>query len=68
MSLLTRECVAFRCRRRIPREHLMCRPHWYMVPEDIQAEVWKAYRSEYSRDRIIAAVMAARAVREAESA
>lgn len=44
MSDETHPCEVGVCDREVPRGMLMCRPHWYMVPKETRAEVWKWWR------------------------
>lgn len=37
-------CRAHGCSERILPSRLMCPRHWFMVPEALRKEVWKAYR------------------------
>lgn len=37
-------CHAERCTRLVPGQLLMCPRHWFMVPKEIQHEVWINYR------------------------
>lgn len=37
-------CHATACPRPVPREMLMCRPHWFMVPVPLRRQVWLTYR------------------------
>ena len=38
-------CPATDCEMEIPPDRVMCRPHWFMVPKDIRAEVWSAWQT-----------------------
>lgn len=38
------ECPAPGCTRRVPRNKLACAPHWYQLPEELRAKVWRTYR------------------------
>lgn len=40
----TRRCPVAGCGKPIKREHLMCAPHWFKVPRDVQREVLAAFR------------------------
>ena len=37
-------CHAKNCKVQVPPRLLMCKRHWFMVPRDLQAEVWRTYR------------------------
>ena len=37
-------CHATACQTPVPRERLMCEPHWRMVPLATQRQVWATYR------------------------
>jgi hypothetical protein len=37
-------CTAKGCFTMVPPEHLMCPPHWGMVPGPLKTRVWAAYR------------------------
>ena len=37
-------CPARACTRRVGQAKLMCRPHWYMVPQPLRDAVYAAYR------------------------
>lgn len=38
------ECPAPGCKRRVPHDKLACAPHWYAIPEDVRARVWRTFR------------------------
>jgi len=38
-------CAAEGCRVACARHHLMCLPHWRMVPAPLQREVWETWRA-----------------------
>lgn len=40
----THRCAADDCDEQISHDHLMCRIHWYRVPQDIRNEVWRTFR------------------------
>lgn len=44
------ECPVPDCGVAIPREHLMCRKHWYQVPKPLRNAVWKAYKGGMGQD------------------
>jgi hypothetical protein len=37
-------CHAIGCNVPVPPKMLMCKPHWYMVPPELRAAVWREYR------------------------
>lgn len=37
-------CTAKGCFTLVPGEHLMCPPHWRMVPASLKTRVWATYR------------------------
>lgn len=41
----TTTCYADGCDEVIPRNMLMCRPHWRRVPAHLRQAVWTGYRS-----------------------
>lgn len=41
---MTHECPAAGCADEIPYEMLMCRSHWYMVPQAVRTAVWNAWQ------------------------
>lgn len=43
-------CAAPSCNRTIPFEHLMCQPHWKMLPYHLQKKCTEAWRFVH-RDR-----------------
>lgn len=44
-------CHAVDCSERIPPKLLMCGRHWYMVPQGLRREVWRAYRPGQEVDK-----------------
>lgn len=44
MTDLTHECPATGCASDIPYGMLICRSHWYMVPQAIRTAVWNAWQ------------------------
>lgn len=40
------ECPGPGCNRRVPRDMLACRRHWYQVSAATRARVWRAYRGD----------------------
>lgn len=36
-------CHASKCETRVPRRMFMCRKHWFMLPKEMQDEVWATY-------------------------
>lgn len=66
-------CIMSNCAQEIPANRLMCRPHWKMVPQELQRAVWKHYRPGQEVDRnlscdyMIAAKRAIEAVVEFEA-
>ncbi len=44
MTDLTHHCHAIGCSTVCPPRHLMCLPHWRMVPLPLAREVWRNYR------------------------
>jgi len=60
-------CHAEGCAKRVPPRFLMCAPHWYMVPNELQAEVYRHYRpgQEIDKQPSPEYLQAARAVIEA---
>lgn len=66
-------CHAKGCPVPVPPKMLMCTQHWYMVPKDLQAAVWHAYRpgqevtKDPTREYLDAATAAIAAVAAAEA-
>jgi hypothetical protein len=56
----------------VPPEWLMCKPHWALVPDQLQARVWATYRPGQEIDKhpseqyLVAACAAIDAVAEKE--
>ena len=44
-------CHALNCRRKCPPEYLMCGTHWRKVPKELQAPVWRHYRTGQCDDK-----------------
>jgi hypothetical protein len=44
-------CHAVDCDEPVPPEMLMCKPHWRMVPRELQRRVWATYRDGQCDDR-----------------
>lgn len=44
-------CHAVQCDRQVPPALLMCKPHWRMVPKDLQLRVWRTYRQGQEVDK-----------------
>lgn len=44
-------CHAERCSVPVPPKLLMCRIHWYMVPEPLRRAVWRTYRPGQEIDK-----------------
>ncbi len=44
-------CYATGCREIISPQMLMCAKHWYAVPRELQAAVWRHYRWGQERDK-----------------
>lgn len=57
------------CAKPIPSDLLMCGPHWTLVPDNLQAGVWAAWR-EYQRckDTRVGLLAAARGLQQAHAA
>lgn len=36
-------CHARDCQTAVPRKMFMCRKHWFMLPKDMQDQVWDTY-------------------------
>ena len=39
-----RSCVWPRCKRLVPKSHLMCRGHWRALPKELRDRIWEHYR------------------------
>lgn len=44
-------CHARDCARAVPPRLLMCKPHWRMVPAELQRRVWATYRRGQEVDK-----------------
>jgi len=44
-------CHAIGCDTPVPPRLFMCRKHWRMVPEDMQARIWATYRRGQEVDK-----------------
>lgn len=40
----THHCHWPGCERQVPPAMWGCRPHWFMLPKDIQTAIWRAYQ------------------------
>lgn len=38
-------CSVGPCDEACPDKNIMCRPHWKMVPPDLQRDVWRAFHA-----------------------
>lgn len=47
----THLCHALGCERPVAPAHLMCAPHWRLVPAALQREIWHTYRPGQERDK-----------------
>lgn len=69
---MAHSCHALGCTVETPPRLFMCRPHWAMVPKEMQDTVWKTYRPGQERDKqpseryLIATMRARIVVAEAE--
>lgn len=65
-------CHATGCDTQVPPRMLMCRKHWFMVPREIQAQVWAKYvlgqeiRKDPTPEYLEAMIEAIRAVEKKE--
>jgi hypothetical protein len=41
---MNHECPATSCTREVSVDMLMCRQHWYMVPQALRTAVWNAWQ------------------------
>jgi hypothetical protein len=48
---MSHHCHARGCTTPVPPEMLMCRHHWFMVPRNVRAKVWAAYREGQCDDK-----------------
>lgn len=62
----THTCKAPGCNRQVPKRYLMCREHWYQVPEPIRLEIWAAWAEVQTTGQIT--IRYAHAVRDAINA
>lgn len=56
----THECPGPGCKKRVPREMLACRRHWYQVAPAVRAAVWRAWRAGNTADHAHAMRLAIR--------
>jgi hypothetical protein len=49
---MSHRCHALGCNKEIPPKLLMCLRHWRMVPERLQAEIWRTYRPGQEIDKM----------------
>ena len=69
---MAHHCHAAGCTQAVPRERLMCKRHWFMVPAAIRSCIWASYRPgqcddwEITHEYAEAARTAVRAVAEKE--
>lgn len=45
-------CHALNCGKAVPPKLLMCAKHWRMVPQPMQAEIWRHYRPGQEIDKM----------------
>lgn len=38
------QCAATGCKKSIRGDMLMCKPHWWKVPQAIRTRIWRGYR------------------------
>lgn len=38
-------CMVKHCKASRPEYGLMCKPHWFLVPQSLRVLIWKSYRS-----------------------
>lgn len=43
--MTTHRCPAGNCKVECPWGQLMCKTHWYMLPEDMRVRVWRHWRN-----------------------
>jgi len=48
---MTHTCHATGCNKAVPPKHLMCGPHWRMVPQAQKNEIWRYYRPGQEVDK-----------------
>ena len=47
----SKQCRASGCPATIPLEHLMCHRHWFMLPDDMRQDVWRALQAKRTGDQ-----------------
>lgn len=63
MKSTTHTCKATGCNRQVPKRYLMCREHWYQVPEQLRNEVSRTWADVQTSGQIT--IEYAKAVRDA---
>lgn len=66
MKNTTHTCKATGCNRQVPKRYLMCRKHWYQVPQPIRDAVWAEWANVQTTGQM--SIAYARAVRDAINA
>jgi len=59
-------CHAVGCSERIPRNMLMCKPHWFKVPKPLRDEIWRTYKAGETSNWLKVVKEAQRVVQEKE--
>ena len=52
----THECPHPGCNRRVPREYLSCRQHWFELPVALRLEIYNSYQAEPLGEAHVAAM------------
>lgn len=39
------------CERPVPPEMLACKPHWFMLPDELRRQIWRTYRPGQEKDK-----------------
>jgi len=42
---MAHKCPIDPCPRSVPTEMLMCKEHWFKVPQDLRRQVWAVYKA-----------------------
>lgn len=51
MTKVIHNCHAHNCKTEVPPKMFMCLKHWRMIPKELQALVWKHYRTGQEIDK-----------------
>lgn len=63
---MAHHCHAIACKVEVPPAMLMCKSHWFKVPQHLRNRVWDEYRNGITKAYCEVAKQAVRAVAEKE--